>query len=115
MQSTNQPSQRLIAKWNRIDSAYEAEMEQLLEQLFPEDYQIPDLVYWDGSSLWDDIEMFGLVLVDHTLESLKGFWVDQETGDSRSAYYLPEADSDVETISIDNPPTADSAWDARPL
>lgn len=109
-------SAKLNRKWNKIQNQYGSEMDQLLKQLWPEPEAMP-LVYWDSSSLWDDLEMFGIVLVEDSahLESLKGFWVDQETGNSRSDYWIPKGESEVPTITIDNPPTVDSAWDARPL
>ena len=103
-----------IRRWNRIQQQYAAEMEQLLKQLFPE-AELPPMVYWDHSSLWDDLEMFGIVLLeDNGLESLKGFWVDQDTGRRNADYYIPSGYIDIDTISVDNPPTVDAAWDARP-
>ena len=110
----NRPTKRQSTKWNRIQRQYAAEMDQLQEQLFPENYQLPELLYWDNSSLWDNIEMFGIVLDDDLgyLESLKGFWVDQKTGDRRATWWLDTGD--FEEVSIFNPPTEDAAWDARP-
>ena len=103
----------LNRKWNRIDRQYADEMEQLLEQLFPEVIESSPMTYWD-ESLWDSIEMFGLTLLDPNIESLKGFWIDQETGNSRSDWYIPES-NDSEIPTIDSPNVVGVAWDARPL
>ena len=113
----NRPSKHLLRKWNRIEAAYKAEMEQLEEQLWPEP-DLPELTFWDGSSLWDDLEMFGYEITDHQLESLTGFWRDPVTGSTHSEYYIPsseELELDLLTVSIDRPPSYEVAWDARPI
>lgn len=110
------PSKHLLRKWNRILRQYTAEMDQLLEQLWPEP-ELPELTFWDGSSLWDDFEMFGYEITDHSLETLTGFYRDPVTGSIHSGYYVPsskELDLDLFEISIDNPPKVDVAWDSRP-
>lgn len=112
------PKASTLRKWNRVQRQYAAEMEQLLEQLWPTRYEVPELTQWDGSSLWDDMEMFGYEITDHQLESLTGFWRDPETGSTHSEYYVPSSKELVlETlwVSIDSPPTVDVAWDAAPV
>ena len=109
----NKPPKRLEAKWNRIQRSWRDELEQLIEQVFDNEVvEGSPMTYWD-ESLWDSIEMFGLVLMDKNLESLKGFWIDQETGDSRSDYWIPDGE-ESEIPTIDHPPSVDVAWDARP-
>jgi hypothetical protein len=110
-----------MKKWNRVLRQYTAELEQLNEQLgFAElepDY--PPLKEWGNrSSLWDDMEMFGYEVTDHQLESLKGFYKDPLTGNSRSEYHVPsEREIEVEllTVSVDSPPSYKVAWDAKPI
>ena len=109
------PKASMLRKWNRIQRQYAAEMEQLLEQLFPLRYEVPELTVYDGG-LWEDMEMFGYEVTDHQLESLTGFWVDPVTGSRHSAYYVPsskELELDLFEITIDNPPSVDVAWDAK--
>lgn len=110
------PHKRTEAKWNRIQRSWRDELEQLIEQVFDNGVvENSPMTYWD-ESLWDSIEMFGLVLDEDSmyLESLKGFWVDQDTGLSRAEYWVPDGYlSEVPTI--DCPPTVDVAWDARSL
>ena len=110
-------SASLIRKWNRIQQQYAAEMEQLVNQLWPEP-DLPELTFWDGSSLWDDMEMFGYEVTDHSLESLSGFWRDPVTGSTHSEYYVPtseEVEVELLTVSIDHPPSYEVAWDAKPI
>ncbi len=113
----NRPTKRLVAKWNRKLSAYEADIQRLEETFFPEP-QLPELTAWDGSSLWDDMAMFGYEITDHQLESLTGFWKDPETGSTHSEYYIPtskEVEVELLTVSVDSPPSNEVAWDARPI
>ena len=109
------PKASTLRKWNRIQRQYAAEMAQLLEQLWPVRYEVPELTVYDGG-IWEDMEMFGYEVTDHSLESLTGFYRDQVTGSIHSGYYVPsskELDLDLFEISIDNPPSVDVAWDAK--
>lgn len=111
------PTAKLASKWNRKLKAYEAEIQRLEESFFPYP-EIPELTFWDGSSLWDDMEMFGYEITDHHLESLTGFWRDPATGNTHSEYWVPtskEVEIDLLTVSIDQPPSYEVAWDARPI
>lgn len=110
-----------MRKWNRVLRQYTAEMEQLNEQLgFAElEPELPSLKRWgDKSSLWEDMEMFGYEVTDHSLESLTGFYRDPQSGKSHSEYYVPsEREIQVELLSvtIDSPPSNGVAWDAKPV
>ena len=108
---------KTTAKWNRIHRQYVAELRQLEEQLFPVRVESSPMTYWD-ESLWDSIEMFGLVLDEDIayLESLKGFWVDQDTGERRGQGYIPDDTlCGYQITCIDVPPRDEAAWDARPV
>ena len=108
------PSAKLMRKWNRIQLAWQAELERIEDAFWPEpDY--PPLQRWgDESSLWDDIEMFGIILDDTGLESLSGFYVDQDTGRSHDQYWIPDGwESEIPTI--DTPSLDGVAWDAAPV
>ena len=113
-------NKKLARKWRRIARQYRDEMEQLNEQLFPDTWsEGADMTYWhDDGNLWDLIEMFGLVHEPDTryLESLRGFWVDQDTGERRGQAWPPDDTLCGYSITcIDVPPRDEAAWDARPV
>jgi hypothetical protein len=108
------PSAKQMRKWNRVLRQYTAEMDQLEQQLgYAKLIESPPLKEWGNrSSLWDDMEMFGLVIEDDN--SLTGFWIDPETGSRHGSYWIPDGrESEIPTI--DTPSYDGVAWDAKPI
>ena len=68
-----------------------------------------------SQSLWDNIQLFGLVAdTDCPYSKLYGYWHPTEDYYSGSYYFPEEDDTEMDLISIFNPPVVDTAWDAMP-
>lgn len=92
-----------------------AELQAQIDNLAPA-IELPPLISWDGTSLWDDMEMFGLEIDDPRLERLTGFYRDEITGCTHSDYRISDDDLvELSFITLDNPPREEAAWDAIPV
>lgn len=97
-------------KWYRKAAELQAEIDASEPEVL-----IPPLTHWNGDNLWDDCEMFGLVLEDPELVSLDGFYRDPVSGSLYGNYWVSDyGDPEIELTTIDEPPF-DGNWDAIPV
>lgn len=65
-----------------------------------------------GQHLWYKAWLFGII-VDDEVQNLGSYW--QPEGRVANGYYFPEPDDVELEVTCFNPPTVDTAWDARPI
>ena len=90
-----------------LEQAFRLEIEEQQCANNPDTYIESLLGFVSSAYLWDRMWRFGIVVDNDIprLESLQGFWVDQDSGSRRADYYVPsDYDITIPLVSIDCPP-----------